>query len=142
MAYTAAPFSRPYSQPLQYPSVSTLVNRRPTGPSMALPESSPSPSRSPRKPQADPYLYACSLCRKEFPPPCYTIGFESRIVCLECWKWMYNVSICWACGEMVFSKTDSVRFGWCWWHWSCVSCIVCRVTVAQPWLNLICFMMY
>ena len=74
------------------------------------------------------YFYTCSVCWRDFDKPCYTVGAESRIVCLDCWKWMFAVSICWNCGEVVFRKSDAISFGWCWWHWSCFSCLVCSVS--------------
>lgn len=59
------------------------------------------------------YTYKCTLCWKENKPPCYTVGPTSRVVCLECWRWIYSVSICWKCNEVVFRKEDAVSFGWC-----------------------------
>jgi hypothetical protein len=72
--------------------------------------------------------YTCTLCWRNFEKPCFTVGSNSRIVCAECWRWMYDLSVCWACGEIVFRKEDAVRFGWCWWHWGCFSCIICSVS--------------
>lgn len=57
--------------------------------------------------------YSCTLCGKENVKPAIAFGIEGRIVCKACWKWIYNVSICWRCGEVVYRKTDSVSFGWC-----------------------------
>ena len=64
-------------------------------------------------PNYPPYTYKCTLCWKEDQPPCYTIGPESRIVCLDCWRWIHSVSICWKCNEVVYRKEDAVSFGWC-----------------------------
>ncbi len=74
------------------------------------------------------YYYTCTICWREFDNPCYTVGAESRIVCLDCWKWMFAVSVCWSCGEIVYRKSDAISFGWCWWHWGCFSCLVCSVS--------------
>lgn len=50
-----------------------------------------------------------------------------RIFCYACWVWIHNLSICWACGDTVSRKEERVSYGWCWWHWGCVSCLFCRV---------------
>lgn len=47
--------------------------------------------------------------------------------CHTCWVWIYNLSICWTCGEIVAREEEKVSYGWCWWHWACVSCLICRV---------------
>lgn len=47
--------------------------------------------------------------------------------CHTCWVWIYNLSICWTCGETVAREEEKVSYGWCWWHWACVSCLICRV---------------
>lgn len=47
--------------------------------------------------------------------------------CHACWVWIHNLSICWTCGETVSGREGRVSFGWCWWHWACVSCLFCRV---------------
>ena len=59
------------------------------------------------------YTYKCTLCWKEYEPPCYTVGPDSRIVCLDCWRWIHSVSICWKCNEVVYRKEDAISFGWC-----------------------------
>ena len=86
-----------------------------------------------KKAGSDQEDYTCTLCWKTFEKPCHTVGSDSRIVCVDCWKWLYDLSVCWACGEVVFRKDDAVGFGWCWWHWGCFSCIVCSV---RPSANL------
>lgn len=50
-----------------------------------------------------------------------------KVFCHKCWVWIYNLSICWACGETVARGEEKVSYGWCWWHWACVSCMICRV---------------
>ncbi len=72
--------------------------------------------------------FRCTGCGKAFASPCFTVGRRLRAVCRECWRWMWSVSICWSCGEVVFRKTDAIGFGWCWWHWGCFSCLVCSVS--------------
>lgn len=47
--------------------------------------------------------------------------------CHTCWVWIHNLSICWTCGETVAREEEKVSYGWCWWHWACVSCLICRV---------------
>lgn len=84
-------------------------------------------------------LYSCSLCH--FPLPhnskphylprtCNNLltNDVSQIYCEDCWIWVYNLAICWACGEIVGRHEERVGFGWCWWHWGCLSCLVCRVS--------------
>lgn len=50
--------------------------------------------------------------------------------CHACWVWIHNLSLCWTCGETVSQHEGRVSFGWCWWHWACVSCLFCRVCVS------------
>lgn len=59
------------------------------------------------------YTYKCTLCWKEKELPCYTIGPQARIVCLDCWRWIHSVSVCWKCNEVVYRKEDAISFGWC-----------------------------
>lgn len=59
------------------------------------------------------YTYRCTLCWNEKEPPSYKVGAESRIVCLDCWRWIHSVSICWKCNEVVYRKEDAIGFGWC-----------------------------
>lgn len=78
-----------------------------------------------------PSHFRCNGCRRRFLLPGFIVGQKSRVVCRECWRWTWSVSICWSCGEVVFRKTDAVGFGWCWWHWSCFSCLVCSVSTLR-----------
>lgn len=115
MAYPQHVFSpslRPYSQ---------------IPPSLTSPNQTASPLSTPIKEPEPESPFVCTVCwtQHEFPP--YVFGHETRIVCLDCWRWIYAVSVCWHCGEVVFRRTDAVRFGWCWWHWACFSCLVCAV---------------
>ena len=50
----------------------------------------------------------------------------ARIFCYECWSWIYDLGICWTCGEIVGRKEEKVGFEWCWWHWGCLACMLCR----------------
>lgn len=52
-----------------------------------------------------------------------------KAFCHPCWVWIYNLSICWTCGETVARQEEKVSYGWCWWHWACVSCLICRVGI-------------
>ena len=52
------------------------------------------------------------------------------VFCRPCWVWIHNLSICWMCGDMVSRLEGRVAFGWCWWHWACVSCLFCKVRVS------------
>lgn len=89
---------------------------------------------------------SCSLCHDLIPDhiePCtfpdtapaavaalsphIPIATGPRIFCYACWVWIHNLSICWACGDTVSRKEERVSYGWCWWHWGCVSCLFCRV---------------
>jgi hypothetical protein len=93
---TSLPSTPPRSQPVDVP--------------LACP---PPKIVGPLPPHQLTYTYKCTLCWKENKPPCYTIGPESRIVCLDCWRWIHSVSVCWKCNEVVFRKDDAVSFGWC-----------------------------
>ena len=41
---------------------------------------------------------------------------SASIFCEDCWKRIHDLSICWACGEVVYRPEEKVGFGWCWWH--------------------------
>lgn len=56
-------------------------------------------------------------------------GPNKTFFCHTCWVWIYNLSICWTCGETVAREEEKVSYGWCWWHWACVSCLICRVGI-------------
>ena len=89
----------------------------------------------------------CSLCRGRIPDhvepcafpetaPAATAALSAhvgrstgpRVFCYACWVWIHNLSICWTCGDTVSRKEERVSYGWCWWHWACVSCLFCRVS--------------
>lgn len=54
-----------------------------------------------------------------------------KVFCHKCWVWIYNLSICWACGETVVRGEEKVSYRWFWWHWACVCCMICRVGQLQ-----------
>lgn len=92
-------------------------------------------------------LYGCSLCRNDILSNSHPYSFPStynlahfgrdsdkarhegtgRVFCEACWTWIYNLAICWKCGEVVGRREERVGFGWCWWHWGCLGCLVCKV---------------
>ncbi|MCJ1407748.1 hypothetical protein MMC19_001819 [Ptychographa xylographoides] len=86
-------------------------------------------------------LYICSLCYHPLPvsskpyvlpdgdAPVDSLKSKGglRIFCKDCWVWVYNLSICWKCGEIVARMEERVGFGWCWWHWGCLGCLICKV---------------
>lgn len=96
---------------------STIVSLSPSPPRnqpIDTPRSSqPTETTLPSSGHPPRYTYKCTLCWKEHEPPCYTIGSEPRIVCLDCWRWIHSVSICWKCNEVVYRKEDAISFGWC-----------------------------
>lgn len=96
--------------------------------SVSSPSLIPTPLVSRRQSKSTRSDFRCTGCGRIFPSPCFSVGRRLRPVCRECWRWMWNVSICWSCGEVVYRKTDAVGFGWCWWHWGCFSCLVCSVS--------------
>lgn len=65
---------------------------------------------------------------------CEAYSSVPKVFCHTCWVWIYNLSICWTCGETVARKEEKVSYGWCWWHWACVSCMICRVGIYSPHL--------
>jgi len=89
-------------------------------------------------------FYKCTLCygtlrssSKVFTLPDTHIDADSRkgkgngrIFCKECWIWIYDLSICWTCGEIVGRMEERVGFGWCWWHWGCMGCLICKVRIS------------
>ena len=89
---------------------------------------------------------SCTLCHNRIPynvEPCtfpatapaavaalnphIPLSTGPKIFCYACWVWIHNLSICWTCGDTVSRKEERVSYGWCWWHWGCVSCLFCRV---------------
>ena len=90
-------------------------------------------------------FYKCTLCFHPLPPRSkpYTLPGTcsrlaamknegtGRIFCEQCWIWIYDLSICWTCGEVVGRSEERVGFGWCWWHWGCLGCLICKVCATK-----------
>ena len=75
-------------------------------------------------------FYRCTLCLHFLDPrekPSIIPGEPGRIFCSSCYTWIYKVSLCWKCRELVGRGDERVGFGWCWWHWECMGCICCAV---------------
>ena len=93
----------------------TLCHHRIKGPKYSFPSIAPaalaaiklslSPRKSPKQPKSD---------EKHF--------------CHRCWIRIYDLSLCWICGDIVHRGEERVGFGWCWWHWGCLGCLFCRVS--------------
>ena len=77
----------------------------------------------PLPPKTTPYLLPTSITTSNSP----TSDGSRRIFCKDCWIWIYDLSICWTCGEIVGRLEERVGFGWCWWHWGCLGCLICKV---------------
>ena len=60
-------------------------------------------------------------------------GKIEKHFCRRCWVRIYDLSLCWKCGEVVHRGEERVGFGWCWWHWGCVGCLFCRVCCFRPY---------
>lgn len=118
--------------------------------SLSLPSLSHRKSASRIHRRADPSRMrrsaTCSLCHQGMPSGSRCYRFPKTVpaaiaalkphirqsvfphkFCRGCWVWIHNLSICWKCGETVSRQEGRVSFGWCWWHWACVSCLFCRV---------------
>lgn len=112
----------------------------PLGPDLDTKQTAGLPEVSPRR--------ICSLCQSGMADSIIPYGFPKTApaaiaalkfhiqsssspcaVCHACWVWIHNLSLCWTCGETVSRNEGRVSFGWCWWHWSCVSCLFCRVRI-------------
>lgn len=92
----------------------TLCHHRIKGPNYSFPSVAPAAlaaiklSLSPQKPRKPPKS-------------------DERHFCQKCWIRIYNLSLCWTCGDIVHRGEERVGFGWCWWHWGCLGCLFCRV---------------
>jgi len=96
-------------------------------------------------------FYKCTLCYgtllstgKIFTLPDTHVDADSRkgegsgrIFCKECWIWIYDLSICWTCGEIVGRLEERVGFGWCWWHWGCMGCLICKVCISTSFAQIL-----
>ena len=52
--------------------------------------------------------------------------------CLTCFEELHALHICWTCGLAVHRAEERVGYGWAWWHWGCMSCLLCRAPVRPP----------
>ena len=68
-----------------------------------------------------------ALHKSAFSHPYCEVSVVSNLFCRACWIRIYDLSICWSCGEVVRRGEERVGYGWCWWHWGCVGCLFCRV---------------
>jgi hypothetical protein len=62
------------------------------------------------------------------------VGRDARVASYNCWKRLWDLAVCWSCGEMI-TRTDHeevVSLGWCLWHRSCFGCLFCRVPMTVP----------
>ena len=92
-------------------------------------------------------FYNCTLCHYPLPKkgkPYVLPGRhrrhkndgDGRVFCKDCWIWIYDLSICWTCGEIVSREEERIGFGWCWWHWGCLGCLICKVRAGKTFLGL------
>ena len=99
-------------------------------PTVRRPTYAPSPVGTARRTASTAQItYCCSLCRSTImqPTPPSLAPSTGKVTCSDCIKRVYDLAVCWACGEMVYRKSDAVSFGVCWWHWGCLCCLSCRV---------------
>lgn len=61
----------------------------------------------------------------------YTMKPPTPIFCLLCFEKLHELGICWVCGDVVAREEERVGCGWAWWHWGCVSCLLCRVSMSS-----------
>ena len=59
-------------------------------------------------------------------------AFPSPTFCLSCFEKFHALHICWTCGLTVHRGEERVGYGWAWWHWGCMSCLLCRAPVSPP----------
>ncbi|KAL6909029.1 hypothetical protein GGI43DRAFT_166237 [Trichoderma evansii] len=70
-------------------------------------------------------IFTCSFCCSTYiGPPC-VLGRSSRLACHSCSTAIFNLSICWVCGEVIFQGEGGVSLGWCFWHGDCYGCLLC-----------------
>ncbi|KIW78239.1 hypothetical protein Z517_08073 [Fonsecaea pedrosoi CBS 271.37] len=104
MAYPQNTFAP--SRSLSNPDISLSSFRSISG---ALASASPPPLPAPPKPPAprkdlEPtssefHPFLCTICWTEQKSLPHTFGLDGRIVCADCWRWTYHMSICWRCGD-------------------------------------------
>ena len=66
---------------------------------------------------------SCSTAAQASMPPTF---------CLTCFEELHALQICWTCGLTVHREEERVGYGWAWWHWGCMSCLLCRAPVRPP----------
>ncbi|KAG9247634.1 hypothetical protein BJ878DRAFT_573048 [Calycina marina] len=78
--------------------------------------------------------FICTICwQPQYPPSTpRVLGTESRISCHGCWKAVSDLSICWACGQVIVRGEEVVSLGWCFWHRSCFGCLACGKSMSLP----------
>lgn len=124
----------------QLPSSSTLLTQE----SASRNPSGCSSEQDSRNSIASSSLHICALCQQTILDALFTFPSTapaalaairsalpspspSSAFCQNCWLRIYSLSLCWTCGEIVTRSEERVGFGWCWWHWGCMSCVFCRV---------------
>ncbi|KAG6041366.1 hypothetical protein E4U41_004776 [Claviceps citrina] len=75
--------------------------------------------------QFEPDVFTCTFCYRLSTQKPRVLGRSARLTCAECYATIIDLSICWACGELVLREADSVSFGWCFWHRACYGCLLC-----------------
>ncbi|KAG5978770.1 hypothetical protein E4U55_005962 [Claviceps digitariae] len=73
----------------------------------------------------EPNIFTCTFCYRLSAQKPHVLGRSARLTCAECYAVIIDLSICWACGELVLREADSVSFGWCFWHRACYGCLLC-----------------
>lgn len=77
--------------------------------------------------------FICTFCwSPQYPPSKPKLVGSSRISCAFCHAAVLNLSICWACGEIIVRSQEVVSLGWCFWHRSCFGCLLCATRIAVP----------
>ncbi|KAG6108543.1 hypothetical protein E4U13_006396 [Claviceps humidiphila] len=74
--------------------------------------------------QFEPDVFTCTFCYRLSAQKPRVLGRSARLTCAECFSVIIDLSICWACGEMVLREADTVSLGWCFWHRSCYGCLL------------------
>lgn len=69
--------------------------------------------------------FSCNYCHCPSTGPPILLGRSARLACSQCASTIVKLSICWVCGEMICRGDDCVSFGWCFWHRTCYSCLLC-----------------
>ncbi|KAG6002417.1 hypothetical protein E4U54_000888 [Claviceps lovelessii] len=72
----------------------------------------------------EPNVFTCTFCYRLSTQKPHILGRSARLTCAECYTVIIDLSICWACGELVLREADSVSFGWCFWHRACYGCLL------------------